>query len=428
MKCKISYAQKPIKAQILIPGSKSMTNRALLLAALAEGQSELFDILLSDDTRTFITALQALGITIEINEAERSCVVTGCNGQFPQTETQVWCADAGTAARFLTAACSATEGVYEFDGSEQLRKRPILPLLRALANQGVKISPPHAERMPFTLEGRDSLPGGEIEIAGEETSQFLSGILMIAPYAKATTNIVSHTVVSRPYVEMTMSIMADFGVMVRQFHLSRFSIPPRQHYTGRSYRIEPDLSTASYFFAAAAVTGGEIQIQGIDRENSKQGDVEFLTVLEKMGCEVKSTESGLIVKGTSSLKGVNVDMRDFSDTFMTLAAIAPFASSPTTMTNISHTRYQESNRISVMRQELENLGVKVEEGEDWLKVYPSEPQPGVVNSHFDHRIAMAFSIIGLRVQGIEIDRAECVAKTCPEFFELWAGLTVFTEN
>jgi 3-phosphoshikimate 1-carboxyvinyltransferase len=211
-------------------------------------------------------------------------------------------------------------------------------------------------------------------------------------------------------------------VLVRRMHQARFSVPAPQRYTPCDYVVEPDLSTASYFFAAAAVTGGQVTIQAVDRKISKQGDVRFLKVLEKMGCEVIEHPDGLTVKGAAVLQGVSVDMQHFSDTFMTLAALAAFAVTPTTITNIGHTRLQESNRITVMRKNLENLNIKVEEGEDWIKIYPSTPRAGIVDSHRDHRIAMACSIIGLRVAGIEIDGAECVTKTCPDFFVLWESL------
>lgn len=423
MKQMIHAVEKPIRSRVVIPGSKSITNRALLLAALAEGVSEIFDILISDDTLAFIHALHELGIVVQLDEESRSCIVAGCGGQFPKQEASVWCHNAGTVSRFLIAACAASPGIYHFDATDQLRGRPITPMLRALATQGVTFTPENPEKMPFTLHGRAGLLGGDFEIPGTETSQFTSALLMVAPLAINPVTLFTHDIVSRPYVDMTCAMMADFGVLVRRMHNARFHVPAQQHYSARDYVVEPDMSTASYFFAAAAVTGGEIQIQPIDRQHCKQGDVQFLNVLEKMGCEVIETEEALTVKGPKKLNGVNVDMREFSDTFMTLAAIAPFAASPTTITNISHTRHQESNRITSTRKELEKLGVKVEEGPDWLKVYPSEPKAGVIDSHDDHRIAMSFALIGLRVPGIEIEGAECVAKTCPDFFEMWQAIS-----
>jgi 3-phosphoshikimate 1-carboxyvinyltransferase len=422
MKQSIRALKAPIHTRVNIPGSKSITNRALLLAALAEGVSEIFDVLISEDTLAFVEALHQLGIVVQLDKAARSAIVAGGQGSFPKKEASVWCQDAGTVARFLLAACAASPGIYHFDASERLRSRPILSLVHTLIGQGAKFIPQDVEQMPFTIEGVEGLEGGTIDIDGSETSQFASALLMVAPFSKAEMILTTQALVSSPYLEMTCAMMAEFGVLVRRMHHTRFSVPAPQRYVGRDYVVEPDLSTASYFFAAAAVTGGEVVIQAVDRANAKQGDVAFLKVLEKMGCVVTEAVDGLRVKGGSVLQGVSVNMRDFSDTFMTLAAIAPFAQTPTTITNIGHTRLQESNRISAMKQGLDVLGVKVEEGEDWLKIFPSSPQAGVIDSHRDHRIAMAFSIIGLKVSGIEILHAECVAKTCPGFFTMWDEL------
>lgn len=419
----IRAVKKPIHASVRIPGSKSMTNRALLLAALADGVSEISGMLISDDTRALAEALHQLGIAIQLDEHDCSCIVGGSGGPFPKKEAKIWCDSAGTVARFLLAACAASPGKYYFDGTEQIRRRPIEPLIRVLRAQGAKITPKEAERMPFTIKGAESLAGGDIEIEGNETGQFISALLMAAPFAKLPVDIQSANIVNRPYVDMTCSMMGDFGVLVRRMHQARFLIPVPQRYKATDYVIEPDLSTASYFFAAAAVTGGEVAIQAIDIENSKQADVKFLLLLEKMGCQTVESEKNFIVKGPKELRGINVDMRDFSDTFMTLAAMAPFAKSPTTITNIGHTRLQESNRIEAMRKGLHQMEVKVEEGPDWMRIHPSTPKPAVIDSHNDHRIAMAFSILGLRVPGVEIKGAECVSKTCPEFFTLWDQLS-----
>jgi 3-phosphoshikimate 1-carboxyvinyltransferase len=411
-----------IHAKVIIPGSKSITNRALLLAALSDGVCEIFNMLVSDDTRVFLEALHELGIVVMPDLADKSCIIGGANGKFPKQNARVHCGDAGTAARFLLAVCAATAGSWDFDASEQLKNRPIETLLRVLTLQGAKVEPKHANKIPFTLLGTDGLAGGEIQIDSSQTGQFASALLMAAPFAKTPMLLTTENLVSEPYVDMTCAMMGEFGVLVKRMHYARFYVPIPQRYKAREYIVEPDLSTASYFFAAAAVTAGEITIQAIDRENSKQADVKFLTVLEKMGCSVNSTESGLTVKGPQELSGVNVDMRDFSDTFMTLAAIAPFATSPTTITNIAHTRLKESDRITAMHEGLEKLQVKVESGYDWIRIHPSNPQAGVVESFKDHRIAMAFSIIGLRVPGIKIAGAECVSKTCPEFFTLWESM------
>ena len=418
----IRVANAPIQARVVIPGSKSMTNRALLLAALADGVSEISDMLICDDTLTLINALHDLGIMMQLDKTTHSCIIGGAGGQFPRSQATIWCSDAGTVARFMLAACAASPGSYRIDASEQLRKRPLAALLRALTTQGVKISPETAAQMPFTVIGTDGLAGGEIEVDASETGQLISALLMVAPFAKKPLLIKTEEQVSIPYIEMTCEMMADFGALVRRMHSGRFIVPTPQRYHGRDYTIEPDFSTASYFFAAAAVTGGMVTIQPVNRVTSRQGDAEFLTVLEKMGCTIIDNQDGLSVQGPAELHGVSVDMRHYSDTFMTLAAIAPFAKTPTSITNIGHVRKKESDRIAVMRAELEKCQVKVEEGKDWLKIYPSEPQTATVDSHGDHRIAMAFALVGLRVPGISINNAECVNKTCPDFFEMWNKL------
>lgn len=422
MKQSITVMKKPVQARITIPGSKSMTNRALLLAAFANGISEISQVLVSEDTLAFVEALRQLGVMVQFDASTQTCIIGGCDGQFPKHTATLWCADSGTTARFLLAACASSKGQYTFNGSARLCERPIEHLLRMLCMQGADVTPKNAKHMPFTIEGVERLQGGNLEMDGAESGQFISALLMVAPFAETPIMLKANNLVSRPFVDMTCAMMAEFGVLVRRMHQERFLIPVPQRYVARDYVIEPDLTTASYFFAAAAVTAGQVTIQSIERKNSKQGDARFLTILEKMGCRVISNLTGLTVKAPTELTGVSVDMRDCSDTFMTLAAIAPFAKTPTTITNIGHTRLQESNRITVMRQELEKLQVKAEEGPDWIRIFPSTPVGGKIDAHNDHRIAMAFSILGLRVPDVQIEGAECVAKTCPEFFKLWETL------
>ncbi len=420
MKKVIKTRLRPLNSYVLIPGSKSITNRALLLAALADGVSELNGVLLSDDTHVFITALRELGIVIEVKAASKTCIVHG--GTFRDKKSKIYCGDAGTAARFILAVCASIPGDYEFDCSDQMRARPLEPLLKILSAQGAKIKPDDASHMPLLLRGIDGLEGGEITVEGSQTGQFASALLLAAPLAQATISVEIDGLVSAPYINMTCLMMGEFGVLVRRMRKARYVVPVPQDYVPRKYFIEPDMSTASYFFAAAAVTRGSVTIQAFIVEESKQADTEFLLILEKMGCIVTSTHKGVAVKGPDELNGVSVDMRHCSDVFMTLAAIAPFATSPTTITNIGHARLKESDRIAAMEEGLRKLNVKVETGDDWMRVYPSAPIAGTIDSFNDHRIAMAFAIIGLRVAGIKIDGAECVTKTCPEFFTLWDNL------
>jgi 3-phosphoshikimate 1-carboxyvinyltransferase len=276
--------------------------------------------------------------------------------------------------------------------------------------------------LPFTLISPNGLRGGKIFVDGSKTGQVVSALLMMAPFAKAPVTLHVENLVSRSYVDLTCSVMAEFGAHVEVLSETEYSVSQPQHYLARDYQVEPDLSTASYFFAAAAVTGGEVSMQAIRRHEIRQGDVEFLSILEKMGCEVLEQNSGLTVKGPRRLQGLEVSLKDYPDLFMTLAAIAPFAKTPTVITDIAHVRHKESDRLRAMRKGLERLGVRVEEGDSWFKIYPSEPHGGTINAHKDHRIAMAFSVMALRVPNIVIVGAECVSKSCPEFFQLWEQL------
>lgn len=422
MKQVLRIASQPLRAMLRVPGSKSITNRAILLAALANRVSEISEILISDDTKALIEALRQLGIVIMLDEKARLCIVEGCGGVISKAESTVWCAEAGTVARFLPPVCAASPSVVHFDGGERLRERPLKELLAILRTQGATFEPAVCERMPFTMTGVPGLRGGDITVDAQATGQYVSGLLMAAPLANEAVRIKASQLVSKPYVQMTCAMMAEFGVQVQCLADDVFAVAASQRYQSRDYIVEPDLSTASYFFAAAAVTGGQVTVQGVSRKQTLQGDVAFLSVLEAMGCCVQDGVDGVTVIGSDSLRGVTVDMRDYSDTFMTLAALAPFASSPTTITNIKHTRSQESDRITAVSEGLSRLDVKVEASESGLTIYPGMPKGGMVDSYQDHRIAMAFAIIGLRVSGVEIEGADCVSKTCPEFFTLWDQL------
>lgn len=419
MKQVLYPARVPVHAKIQIPGSKSISNRALLLAALANGVSEIQNIQISDDIRVFVKALADLGISIQLDEALRKAVVGGCSGQFLNKHCMIWCGESGTLARFVLAACAGLSGAYYFDGGLSLRKRPMASLLDIVVSQGATCIPNDSARLPVTIISPNGLRGGKIFVDGSKTGQVVSALLLIAPFMKAPLVLHAENLVSRYYVDLTCSMMAEFGVYVEASGGMKFSVSQPQHYLARDYPVEPDFSTASYFFAAAAVTGGEVTMQAVRRQEVRQGDVVFLTILESMGCEVHEGNTGLSVKGPRRLCGVEVSMKDCPDLFMTLAAIAPFASTPTLITDIGHARFKESDRLKAMFKGLLRLGVHVEKGDSWFKIYPSEPHGGKINSYQDHRIVMAFSVLALRVPGLIIEGAECVGKSCPEFFELW---------
>jgi 3-phosphoshikimate 1-carboxyvinyltransferase len=346
--------------------------------------------------------------------------VRGTGGRIPAREARVWCAEAGTAARFLLAACAAGDGRFAFDAAEQLRRRPMGPLLDALRAQGATITPAGAASLPLTLTGR-ALAGGSLRLPGDVSSQFVSALLLAAPLARSPLTIAVDRLVSRPYVDMTLGMMAQFGVAVERDGYAAFTVRPST-YRGQSYSVEPDASTASYFFAAAAIAPGRVNVPGLHRRGGLQGDVRFLDVLEAMGCTVTEAEDGITVEGPSALTGLTVDMADIPDTFMTLAAIAPFASSPVTVTGIGTVRLKESDRIAAMEDGLRRVGVRAESGPDHLRVVPGPTRGAIIDPHGDHRIAMSFSVLGLRTPGVVVDDPGCVRKTCPGFFELWSAL------
>jgi 3-phosphoshikimate 1-carboxyvinyltransferase len=414
----IRAARPGLDAVVRVPGSKSVTNRALLLAGLASGRSVLRGALEAGDTDAFAAGLRSLGVAVE-----RRCdevVVDGAGGPFPATGADVFCAEAGTAARFLLAAAAAGGGTYRFDAAPQLRRRPLALLLDALRAQGARTDPVDAGALPLTLRA-GGLAGGSLRLPGDTSSQFISALLMAAPLGRAPLDLRVDRLVSRPYVSMTLRMMEEFGAGAGPTADDRFTIPPGA-YTGRVYDVEPDASTASYFLAAAAATGGRVKVLGLHREGALQGDVAFLDVLECMGCAVADEPDGVAVTGPDMLAGLTVDMGDISDTFMTLAAIAPLATSPVTITGIGNVRLKESDRIAAMQENLGRIGVTTDSGPDSLRVFPAMPHGAHVDPHGDHRIAMAFSVLGLRAPGIVVEDPGCVAKTCPTFFDLWAAL------
>ncbi len=408
----------PVRASVPVPGSKSITNRLLLLAALARGTSRISGILHSDDTDAFAQALADLGFRLRFNDVGDACTIEGSGGRIPSERARVWCGSAGTAARFLAAAVAAGRGSYVLDATPQLRRRPMTPLVDALASQGAHICVQPRVDALMSIETH-GLNGGLLTLGGTHvSSQYLSALLMAAPMAKTPVEIQTAVPVSRPYVDMTCGLMAQFGVHVEQDGYERFRIPAPATYRGGDHVIEPDASTASYFFAAAAVTGGIVTVDNLSRRRSVQGDVRFLDVLEQMGCRVVSDAHSVTVSGPQRLNGVTVDMSQISDTVMTLACIAPYADTSTTIENIGHIRVKESDRISALADGLSRMGVEFDETETSLTIYPSTPKGADIDSHEDHRIAMAFSIMGLVTPGVKILGADCVDKTCPQFFEL----------
>ncbi|MCZ0208617.1 3-phosphoshikimate 1-carboxyvinyltransferase [Streptomyces sp. UMAF16] len=397
-----------------VPGSKSLTNRALLLAAAAEGTSVLTAPLVSDDTMAFRQALGDLGVRIRSSDDDGAWQVTGL-GRGPRGTGRIWCADAGTAARFLPPLAAAGHGDFVFTGSDQLTARPVAPLADALRRLGAQVDTGPDGTLPLRVRA-EGLDGGELEVDSRLSSQFLSGLLMAAPLLRGGLLLKVRELVSRPYVDMTIALMRQFGAEVAEDAPGGFAVRPTG-YRAADLRIEPDASTASYFLAAAAVTGRSVTVPGLGH-GSLQGDVRFAEVLERAGARVRRTEDAVTVTGTGTLRGgFAVDMGDISDTFMTLAAIAPLADAPLTIHGIGHARLKESDRIEAVARNLRALGVRTDTGRDWITVHPGATSPARIACHRDHRIAMAFSVLNLRTGNLTLDDPACVAKTFPGFHE-----------
>ena len=409
---------RPPDLTLSLPGSKSYTSRALLIAAMAEGRSTIRQALFSDDTRYMAAALAALGIPVRADEPAREFVVEGAGGRVPAGEASLFVGNAGTAARFLTSFVALGRGRYVLDGSPRMRQRPIQPLLDGLQGLGVRARSLHGNGCPPVVVEAAGLAGGRTRMDGSQSSQFLSSLLLVGPATPLGIEVdVVGDIVSRPFVDLTTSSMRAFGAEVVNDGYRRLVVPPGQRYRARDYTVEPDASAASYFFGAAAITGGRVRVEGLGWA-SAQGDLGFVDVLARMGCRVSRGESFVEVAGPETLRGVDVDMRGISDTALTLAAIAPFAAGPVLIRGIAHTRHQESDRVAAAATELRRLGARVDEHPDGLAIYPAAGQlhGAEVSTYDDHRIAMAFALVGLRVPSVRIQDPECVAKTFPEFF------------
>jgi len=427
---KINPITHLLNAVVRVPGSKSLTNRALLIASLANGTTHLTNALFSDDSRYFAKALQTLGFDVQLEEASYKMTVTGLGGKIPANKAELFIGNAGTAARFLSAFLTLGNGEYILDGEPRMRERPIGDLVDSLTQLGATLSP-LSQRERSEGEGEVSsicppvkitasgLPGGKTKIAGNISSQFLSALLMVAPYAQSEIEITLSTELnSKPYVDMTLSIMKDFGVEIERDGYKRFEIHPNSYSLIPNYPIESDASAASYFFAAPVICGGTVKVENISRK-SVQGDIAFLDVLQQMGCSVTETDNCILVTGHSELHGIDVDMRDIPDTAQTLAAIAPFASSPTRIRGIASARVKETDRVHATCTELARLSVQVEEHEDGMTIHPCQTfKPASIQTYNDHRMAMAFSLIGLRFDGVTIENPSCVSKTFPNYFEV----------
>jgi 3-phosphoshikimate 1-carboxyvinyltransferase len=413
----------PPKASVRVPGSKSLTNRTLIITAMADGSSTLAGALDSEDTRVMVDALKTLGISIGHDRDDSTIRVAGCGGRIPVREASLQVGNSGTSLRFLTAMLATGSGTYHLDGTSRMGERPVADLLNTLNSLGAAARSDRGTGCPPLTVEANGLEGGYAFVRGDVSSQFLSGLLMALPYARERTTVeVQGVLVSQPYVQMTLEVMEAFGVKAGNRKCRRFDIYPAR-YQSRDYTIEPDASAASYFFALAAVTGGTISVEGLGSK-SLQGDLAFVDVLEYMGCTVqREAEKTTVIGGP--LRAVDVDMNAISDTVMTMAVTALFADGITRIRNVGHIRHKETDRISALATELRMLGATVDEQPDGLIIAPPAPghlQPARIATYDDHRMAMSFALAGLKIPGVTIQDPGCVAKTYPGFWEDLASL------
>jgi len=404
-------------ATVKLPGSKSYTHRALILSALADGESLLINALQSKDTEYTLQALEKFGVR---SFWEKDLLhVIGNGGRLGSTEEKIFVGNSGTSMRFLTALAALKEGRTLVDGDKRMRRRPIADLLEGLEKLGVKT---HSRNgfPPVVIESQ-GLSGGRVKIRGEESSQFLSALLMVAPYAHRDIHIeVTGHLVSKPYIEITRKVMSAFGVEVQNQDHCYFFVRAGLRYSPQKYMIEGDASNASYFFSAAALNQGRIRVENFP-STSVQGDVRFLDILEKMGCEVIRGNGWVEVYGRE-LKGIEIDMNEMPDLVPTLAVTSAFAWGKTVMKNIGHLRLKESDRIRALAEELTKMGIRVKEGETYLKVEGGRAHGAEIETYNDHRIAMSFAIAGLVVPGIKIKGEKCVDKSFPDFWKSFGRL------
>lgn len=438
-----------IPLTVQVPGSKSITNRALLLATLAEGTSTLRGALFSDDSRHFLKCIQDLGFEAKANEDERIITIRGQGGTVPLSEASQYVGSAGTAARFLTAFLGLSHGVYHMDASEQMRRRPMAPLLESLKELGCEViyeadaaqkslsesglSPerlskklhpadafskekPPLESFPFTLQSHGFCKDS-ISVNIDESSQFLSALLIASCLCQQDFTTRIQGTHGMAYIEMTRRMMAQFGVEVLAQDERTFLTRAGQRYRALEYQIEPDVSAACYFYAMSPLLNIPVRVDHVHFD-SLQGDVAFLQILEQMGCRAFDTPQGIVLEppARKMFHGITADMSACSDQAITLAAIAPFADAPVTINGIGHIRFQESDRIAAIAAELSKMGIRCEERKDSITIYPGLPKPSTVETYDDHRMAMGFSLTGLRCPGIVIHNPRCCRKTFEDYF------------
>jgi 3-phosphoshikimate 1-carboxyvinyltransferase len=411
-----------IDVEVYIPGSKSYTNRAVVIGALAEGTTTLEHPLIAEDTTYIASAVQQYGrAAVLIDEAADQMTIARTPGNMTAPVAPIFMGNAGTPIRCLTSFASLAAGTSVITGDERMQQRPIQDLIEALQQLGVPVRTITGSGCPpIELVGQ-GLRGGHARIRGSVSSQYTTSILLAAAYAEQDVELtIVDDLTSKPYVDMTLAIMRAFGVEVERSGYAWFRVRAGQRYQARTYRIEPDASNMSYFLAAAAVVGGRVRVRGIDM-TSVQGDVQFVKVLERMGCAITAGAGFIEIRG-GPLRGVEVDMNWMPDLVPTLAIVAAYAEGPTHITNIANLRIKECDRIAAMEMELRKMRIQVESTADSLTIYGGRPQAAEIDTYNDHRIAMSFAVAGLRTPDVIIRNPACVAKSFPSFWQVFDGL------
>ncbi len=419
----VPVMQGPVSGIVHIPGSKSMTNRALLLAALGEGKSHLRGVLFSDDSRHFLSSLESLGFAMQIDEANCEVVLEGCGGKIPKNEAVIHVGSAGTAARFLTAMLAFSSGTYEIQCSEQMKKRPMLPLFDALISAGAKITYLEEEgHLPIQIVGNQG-ECEDLDMDITQSTQFLSALMMVASMTGKDMRIhITSEKKDGAYIRITKNMLAQCKVdvdLIQDTYLIRGAQKPILG----DYKIEPDVSAACYFYALAAITGGTITVFGVKPE-LMQGDMKFIYALEKLGCSIKNTEQGIELTGPTGgiYEGLDINMNDFSDQALTMSVVMSYATTASRIRQVGHIRGQECNRMQAIVRELTKAGISCKEEGDDILIEPGVAHAAEIETYDDHRVAMAFSLLGIRTEGIRIFDPKCTRKTFENYFEVFDTL------
>ncbi len=408
-----------LDCSIHIPPSKSYTNRALIAAALAQGESVIRNPLKSDDTLYMAQALRQFGVKV-VGEAN-AFHVSGTGGRILAPEKEIHVGNAGTAMRFLTTFAALAPGKTLLTGDQRMQERPIGDLLQALQDLGITAKSVNKNECPPLEITGGELTTDTVTLPGNKSSQYLTSLLLSLPaFGKGVAIKIEGKLTSTPYIDITLEVLADFGIDIDRKGNESFEIKPNQQYKACEYTIQGDASSASYFFAAAAVAGGRVSVHGV-HPHTLQGDIQFLDLLEKMGCSVQRENDTVTVTG-GKLQGVRVDMNSMPDVAQTAAVVALFAEGETTITNIANLRIKETDRITALANELRKLGAKVEEGSDWITIKPGVYHGASIATYDDHRMAMSFAVAGLRIPGVKIENPDCVKKSFPNFFEIFQNM------